>query len=44
MHKQVIKRIKEIIASSNYLALSYYEATIIDNESWISIHSYVVQD
>ncbi len=44
MHKQVIKRVKEAIASSKYLALSFDEVTIIDNQSWISIHSYVVQD
>jgi hypothetical protein len=39
MHKQVIKRVKEIIASSKYLALSCDEVTTIDNQSWISIHS-----
>jgi hypothetical protein len=44
MHKQVIKKIKKIIASSKYLALSCDEVTMIDNKSWISIHSYVVQD
>jgi hypothetical protein len=43
MPKQVIKRVKEIIANSKYLALSCDEVTIIDNQSWISIHSYVVQ-
>jgi hypothetical protein len=44
MHKQVIKRVEEVIASSKYLALSYYEVTMINNHSWISTHSYVVQD
>jgi hypothetical protein len=43
MHKQVIKRIKKVIASSKYVALSCDEVTIIDSQSWISIHSYVVQ-
>ncbi len=44
MHKQVIKRVKEIIASSKYLALSCDEVTTIDNRLWISIYSYIVQD
>jgi hypothetical protein len=43
-HKQVIKKVKEDITSSKYLALSCDEVTMIDNQSWISIHSYIVQD
>jgi len=44
MHKQIIKKVKEVIANSKYLALSCDEITIIENQSWISTHSYVVQD
>jgi len=44
MHKKIIKRVKEVIASSKYLALSCDEVTMIDNQSWISIHFYVVGD
>jgi hypothetical protein len=44
MHKQVIKKVKEVITSSKYLALSCDEVTTIDNQSWISIHSYIGQD
>jgi hypothetical protein len=44
MHKQVIKRVKEVITSSKYLALSCDEVTTINNQSWISIDSYVIQD
>jgi hypothetical protein len=44
MHKQVIKRIKEVITSSKYLTLSCDDVTMIDNQSWISIHSNNVQD
>jgi hypothetical protein len=32
MHKQIIKRVKEVIASSKYLALSFIEVTTIDNQ------------
>jgi hypothetical protein len=44
MHKQIIKRINKIITSSKYLALFCDEVTTIDNQSWISIYSNVVQD
>jgi hypothetical protein len=44
MHKQVPKKNLKVIASSKYLALSCDEVTMIENQSWISIHSYVVQD
>jgi hypothetical protein len=44
IHKQIIKRVKKTITSSKYLALSCDEVTMIDNQSWISIHSYVVQN
>jgi hypothetical protein len=43
MHKQVIKRVKEVIVNPKYLALSCDEVTIIENQSSIiSVHSYVV--
>jgi hypothetical protein len=45
MHKQVIKRVKEVIASSKFVALSCDEVTTTDNQSWISIYNfYFVQD
>jgi len=44
MHKQIIKKVKKIITSSKYLALSCDEVTTIDNQSWIYIYSYVAQD
>jgi hypothetical protein len=44
MHKQIIKRVKNYITSSKYLALSSDEVTTINNQSWILIYSYVVQD
>jgi hypothetical protein len=43
MHKQIIKKIEKFV-SFKYLALSCDEVTMIDNQSWISIHSYVVQN
>ncbi len=43
-HKQVIKKMKEVVASSKYLTLSCDEVTMIDNQLWVSIHYYMVQD
>jgi hypothetical protein len=31
LHKQVIKKMREVVASSNYLALSCDEVIMIDN-------------
>jgi hypothetical protein len=43
LHKKIIKKLKEV-ASLKYLALSSDDITTIDNQSWVSIHYYVVQD
>jgi hypothetical protein len=44
LHKKVFNKIRKIVASSKYLAISYDEVTIINNQSWVSIHCYVVQN
>ncbi len=44
LHKQFLSKMQEIVASSRYLVFTYDEITMIDNQSWISIHYYVVQD
>jgi hypothetical protein len=43
-HHQVIKKVKEVIASLKYLALSYDEVITIDNYLSDSFHCYVVAD
>jgi hypothetical protein len=43
-HKQVIKKMKKVVASSKYLTLSCDEVTMIDIQLWVSIHYYMVQD
>lgn len=44
MHKKYNKKLKKIIVSFKYLALSCDEVITIDNQSWVSINCYVVQD
>ncbi len=42
--KQMIKKMKKVIASSKYFTLSCDEVTMIHNQLWVSIHYYMVQD
>ncbi len=35
---------QEIVVGSRYLAISWDEVIRIDNQSWISIHCYVIQN
>ncbi len=44
MCKKYNKKLKKVIISFKYLALSCDEVITIDNQSWVSIHCYVVQD
>jgi len=44
MHKKYNKKLKKVIVSFKYLALFCDEVITIDNQSWVSIHCYVVQD
>jgi hypothetical protein len=37
MHQHVIKKVKEVIVSLKYLAISCDKVTMIDNQSWVSI-------
>ncbi len=44
MHKKYNKKLKKVIVSFKYLALCCDEVITIDNQSWVSINCYVVQD
>ncbi len=44
LHKQVLNKMQEIVASSRYFVFFYDEVTTIDNQSWISIPCYIVQN
>jgi hypothetical protein len=35
---------KQVVSCSMYLVLSCDEVTVIDNQSWVLIHCYIVQD
>jgi hypothetical protein len=42
MSKQVLKQIQTIIIGASFLSLSVDEVIIIDNQSWILVHAYVM--
>jgi hypothetical protein len=42
MHQMVMKDTWAVIQATQYISLSYDEVSTIDNQSWLSIHYYVV--
>jgi len=42
MHQMVMKVTRVVIQAAQYINLSYDEVSTIDNQSWLSIHYYVV--
>jgi hypothetical protein len=44
MHVKVMKKLKEVIVTSNYFSLTCDEVTTIDNVSWINVHAYMTID
>jgi hypothetical protein len=44
MHGIVLEATKSTIGIVNYLSLTCDEVNTIDNQSWLSIHVYVVQN
>ncbi len=44
MHGIVLEATKSIVGTTNYFSLTYDEISTIDNQSWLLIHAYVVQN
>jgi hypothetical protein len=42
MHCIIIQSIKVVIQKAKYLVINYDEVTTIDNQSWCSVHIYIV--
>jgi hypothetical protein len=40
----MVKKMKKVIANLKYFVLSYDKVTTIDNQSWVSICYYGIQD
>jgi hypothetical protein len=44
MHQVVMRATRATIQAANYISLSCDEVSTVDNQSWLSIHYYVVQN
>jgi len=42
MHGIILEATKFVIGVARYLSLTYDEVSSIDNQSWLSVHAYVV--
>jgi formyltetrahydrofolate hydrolase len=42
MHQAVMRAIKVVVQAAHYVVLSCDEVSTINNQSWMSIHYYVV--
>ncbi len=42
MSEQLLKQIQTIVVRANFLSLSADEVIIIDNQSWMLVHAYVM--
>jgi len=44
MHKIVLQNTKTIVGDSTFFTLSVNEVTTIDNQQWINVHVYMMQN
>jgi hypothetical protein len=44
LYRQVMMKVVEVLAAARYVAITCDEVTTMDNQSWISIYAYVVED
>jgi len=43
-HHVVLNATKEVVNPSSYVNLSHDEIKTLNNQSWVNVHAYVVQD
>jgi hypothetical protein len=44
MHQMVMKVIRVVIQVAHYIALNYDEVSIVDNQSWLFVYYYMVEN
>jgi len=44
MHNVILKQMKMVLQQSKFISINCDEITILDNQSWISMHAYVVEN
>jgi hypothetical protein len=43
MHEVVVNKTQNLVQSFQFISFSYDEVTTCDQQSWVSIHAYVVE-
>jgi len=44
MYQKVMREIRVVMEATHYVAFSYDEVFIVDNQSWLFIHCYVIHN
>jgi hypothetical protein len=44
MHHVVLKQMKVVLQQTKFISISCDEVTTLDNQSWIFVHAYVVEN
>ncbi len=44
MHELMVKKTKDLVQAAKFISLSCDEVTILDQQSWVSIHAYMVEN
>jgi len=44
MHELVVKKTRDLVQVAKFISFSYDEVTTLDQQSWVSIHAYVVEN
>jgi hypothetical protein len=44
VHQEVLRVTRATMGATHYVALNYDEVSTLDNQSWLSIHCYVMQN
>jgi hypothetical protein len=44
MHNMVLKQMKMVLQQIIFISINYDEVTTLDNQSWIYVHAYVVEN
>jgi hypothetical protein len=44
MHELVVKKTRDLVQVVRFISFSFDEVTTLDQQSWVSIHAYVVEN
>jgi hypothetical protein len=44
MHELMVKKTRDLVQVVKFISFSYDEVTTLDQQSWVSIHAYVVEN